>query len=83
MSIFDNPPPPSESEDCLYLNIFSPSTRPPPGGRAVLFWIYGGNLQFGYSALSIYDGSEFAAHQDVIVVSINYRTNGMSNPSIA
>jgi carboxylesterase type B len=41
-----------------------------------MFWIYGGNLNFGYSGLPSYDGSVFAAHQDVIVVTTNYRTNG-------
>ena len=97
MAIFNNPggPPPVESEDCLYLNVFAPSTPAPAGGRTVLFWIYGGNLQFGTGgkfALRVsnpiskclqlvgllqYDGSSFAAHQDVIVVTHNYRTNGM------
>lgn len=44
--IFNYPPLP-ESEDCLYLNVFAPSTPAPAGGRAVLFWIYGGSLQSG------------------------------------
>ena len=49
MAVFNNPggPPPVESEDCLYLNVFAPSTPAPAGGRAVLFWIFGGDLQFG------------------------------------
>lgn len=42
--VFNNPQP-AESEDCLYLNVFAPATDTP--GKAVMFWIYGGNLQFG------------------------------------
>jgi carboxylesterase type B len=75
INIFNNPPPP-ESEDCLYLNVFTPACKGPKRGRAVMFWIYGGNLQFGYGGLPTYDGSSFAANQDVVVVTINYRTNG-------
>jgi carboxylesterase type B len=71
-----NVPAPEESEDCLYLNVFAPDTEPPEGGRAVLFWIYGGSLRFGNAGQPIYDGSSFAANQDVIVVTTNYRTNG-------
>ena len=65
-----------ESEDCLYLNVFTPATEPPVGGRAVLFWIYGGDLQFGSTSVAWYDGTSFAANQDVVVVTTNYRTNG-------
>lgn len=76
-AVFNTPPPPAgESEDCLYLNVYAPSTPPPPGGRAVMFWIYGGSLQFGNAGMYAYDGSAFAAYQDVIVVTTNYRTNG-------
>jgi hypothetical protein len=78
MTIFNNPggAPPVESEDCLYLNVFTPATKAPAGGRTVMFWIYGGDLQFGTASLSRYDGSSFAANQDVVVVTTNYRTNG-------
>ena len=65
-----------ESEDCLYLNVYAPATPPPPGGRAVLYWIYGGALQFGTAGQVAYNGSSFAAYQDVIIVTVNYRTNG-------
>ena len=78
MQVFNNPggSPPIESEDCLYLNVFAPASPAPAGGRAVLFWIHGGGLQFGTGGLPAYDGSSFAAYEDVIVVTINYRTNG-------
>ncbi|KAF2148848.1 alpha/beta-hydrolase [Myriangium duriaei CBS 260.36] len=45
--VFNNPAP-KESEDCLYLNVYAPSTPVHPDNkRSVLFWIYGGSLQFG------------------------------------
>ena len=71
-----NTPPVAESEDCLYLNVFSPSAPPPAGGYAIMFWIYGGSLQFGTAGQPGYDGSSFASFEDVIVVTTNYRTNG-------
>ncbi|EME47118.1 hypothetical protein DOTSEDRAFT_145504 [Dothistroma septosporum NZE10] len=70
-----NSPAPEESEDCLYLNVYAPSSPAPEGGRAVMFWIYGGALQFGNAGQTYYDGSSFAAYEDVIVVTSNYRTN--------
>lgn len=79
LNLFNNPPP-EESEDCLYLNVYVPSTPPPKGGRAVLFWIYGGGLYFGDASQAAYDGSHFAAFEDVILVAANYRTNGMPSP---
>ncbi|KAJ4354284.1 uncharacterized protein N0V89_006018 [Didymosphaeria variabile] len=80
LSLF-NTPAPEESEDCLYLNVFAPSTPAPKGGRAVMFWIYGGGLYFGDSSIAPYDGSHFAAYEDVIVVAANYRTNVFGFPS--
>lgn len=76
-----NQPPPQESEDCLYLNVYAPSTPAAGAGRAVLFWIYGGALQFGNAGQPFYDASSFAAYEDVVVVSANYRTNVFGFPS--
>jgi carboxylesterase type B len=45
-SIYNNPAP-AESEDCMYLNIYAPSSTGGGVGKAVLFWIFGGSLQFG------------------------------------
>lgn len=77
IAVFDQPEP-AESEDCLYLNVFAPSRHPPFGGYAVMFWIYGGSLEFGNAGQPGYDGSGFAAFEEVIVVTANYRTNGTS-----
>jgi len=73
---------PPESEDCLYINVYAPAKPPPSGGRAVMVWFYGGLLQFGTSTLPMYDGSNLAANQDVVIVSFNYRTNGTSKAFI-
>lgn len=75
MSFLNNPAP-EESEDCLYLNVYAPATPGPEKGRAVLFWIFGGGFWVGHAAFPTYDGSHFAAFEDVIVVAANYRTNG-------
>jgi para-nitrobenzyl esterase len=59
----------SESEDCLYLNVF----RPTRGGHRlpVLFWIHGGGFQNGSG--DQHDGALLARTNDIVVVSINYR----------
>ncbi|CAN9220242.1 unnamed protein product [Alternaria alternata] len=79
-AVFNNPPP-EESEDCLYLNVYAPATPPGGAGRAVMFWVYGGSLQFGNAGQDTYDGSSFAAYEDVIVVTTNYRTNVFGFPA--
>ena len=57
------------TEDCLYLNIFTPATDGEP--RPVLFWIHGGSFTSG--SANNYDGSILAEQGDVVVVAINYR----------
>lgn len=38
-----------------------------------------GNLQFGSGSLQAYDGTSLAVTQDVVVVTINYRTNSKAS----
>lgn len=59
------------SEDGLYLNIWSPAADGKK--RPVLFWIHGGAFLFGSGSFPWYDGTAFAKHGDVVVVTINYR----------
>lgn len=59
------------SEDCLYLNIFAPKDVSQP--LPVMFWIHGGANTIGSGGSSVYDGSQLAMEQRVIVVTINYR----------
>jgi para-nitrobenzyl esterase len=57
------------SEDCLTLNIWTPSAS---GKAPVIVWIHGGSLVAGSSRETLYDGAALAG-RDVVVVSINYR----------
>ncbi|MBX5436106.1 MAG: carboxylesterase/lipase family protein [Alicyclobacillaceae bacterium] len=61
----------TQSEDCLYLNIWSPS--PAGDKRPVLVWIHGGAYLTGSGAIPWYDGAAFARNGNVVVVTINYR----------
>ncbi|XP_034541559.1 uncharacterized protein ces2b isoform X2 [Notolabrus celidotus] len=62
---------PDASEDCLYLNIYTPANRADDAKLPVMVWIHGGGFSIG--SASIYDGSALAAYQDVVVVLIQYR----------
>ena len=63
------------SEDCLYLNVWTP--RPLAAARLpVMVWLHGGSNRVGSGAESGYDGSALAA-RGVIVVTINYRLGAM------
>jgi para-nitrobenzyl esterase len=59
------------SEDCLYLNVWTPARS--PGDRIpVLVWIYGGGFSFGSSSSPVHNG-EHLARKGVVLVSLNYR----------
>jgi len=59
------------SEDCLFLNVFVPSTIKPDDKLAAMVWIHGGGFSYGSS--TVYPSGVLAAFNDVIVVSFNYR----------
>lgn len=61
----------SMSEDCLYLNIYTPAHTHEGSNLPVMVWIHGGGLVMGMA--SIYDGSALAAFEDIVVVVIQYR----------
>ncbi len=68
-----NNPSPEYSEDCLYLNVWTPA-HSPKDKLPVLVWIYGGGFVFGNTADPSYDCEALAqVDKDVVLVSINYR----------
>lgn len=64
-------PPSGKSEDCLYLNIWTPA-KSADEKIPVLVWIYGGGFSFGSTSEPSYNG-EMLAKKGVILVSIAYR----------
>ena len=60
-----------QSEDCLYLNIWTPADAK---GKSlpVMVWIHGGAYVIGSGSQSMYDGKALA-EQGVVLVTINYR----------
>lgn len=64
-------PPAGKSEDCLYLNIWTPAQK---AGEElpVMVWIHGGGFSFGSTAEGWFDGSKLA-DKGVVLVSIAYR----------
>ncbi len=63
--------PPAVSEDCLYLNIWTPN-KTPDDHLPVIVWIYGGGYVNGSASMPLYWGDRLA-HEGVIVVTIAYR----------
>ncbi|XP_010836221.1 PREDICTED: acetylcholinesterase isoform X4 [Bison bison bison] len=60
------------SEDCLYLNVWTPYPRP-SSPTPVLVWIYGGGFYSGASSLDVYDGRFLTQAEGTVLVSMNYR----------
>ena len=63
---------PPFSEDCLYLNVWTPALDR-RAALPVLAWIHGGSNKAGWSFEPNYDGEQLAARGHVVVVSIAYR----------
>lgn len=64
-------PPSGKSEDCLYLNIWTPA-KSTKERIPVLVWIYGGGFSFGSTSEAVYSGEKLAK-KGVVLVSIAYR----------
>jgi para-nitrobenzyl esterase len=63
--------PPTVSEDCLYLKIWTPA-KTAHAQLPVIVWIYGGGYINGSAAMPLYWGDQLA-HKGVIVVTVAYR----------
>ena len=59
------------SEDCLYLNVWTPATSS-AAKLPVVVWIHGGGFTGGSTSISMYDGTGFAK-KGVVLVSLAYR----------
>ncbi|MDH4146102.1 MAG: carboxylesterase family protein [Acidimicrobiia bacterium] len=62
---------PAESEDCLTVAVWTPTTDP-AAALPVLVWVHGGAFVIGSSSVAVYDGGHLAA-RGAVVVGVNYR----------
>ena len=60
-----------QSEDCLYLNVWTPGLDDEK--RAVMVWIHGGGYSMGSGSSSMHPGGTLSKRGNVVVVTVNYR----------
>lgn len=81
----DSPPPnrwtntldpdgPPISEDCLFLNLFTPGVND-NGRRPVMVWLHGGAWSRGSGVEPPFDGTRLARRGDAVIVTVNHRLN--------
>ncbi|RFB87571.1 carboxylesterase [Rhizobium leguminosarum bv. trifolii] len=61
------------SEDCLFLNVWSPEDALPKGKLPVMVWIHGGGYTFGSGGAPMYDCGKVAVAGNVVCISLNHR----------
>jgi len=66
--------PPPESEDCLFLNVWTPGLGTAKK-RPVMVWLHGGGFSMGSSSDLLYDGTNLARRGDIVMVGVNHRLN--------
>jgi para-nitrobenzyl esterase len=65
-----------QSEDCLFLNVWTPALDP-DARRPVLFFIHGGGFTSGSGSVFLYRGGNLVRNGDAVVVTINYRLGAL------
>ncbi|MET7575636.1 carboxylesterase family protein [Streptomyces sp. NPDC005492] len=72
------------SEDCLYLNVWTPDPAP-AAGLPVMVWIHGGGNRYGHGSQDIHDGRAMAG-RGLVVVTLNHRLGALgflAHPELA
>jgi para-nitrobenzyl esterase len=62
-----------QGDDCLNLNIYTPGVD--SQARPVMVWLHGGGHVAGSASYLLYDGTNLAKKEDVVVVGVNHRLN--------
>ncbi|MFY8070403.1 MAG: carboxylesterase family protein [Pirellula sp.] len=66
----------AQSDDCLFLNVWTPNNADANSKLPVLVWFHGGAFIQGSGAQPRYDGTELA-RRGAVVITINYRLGPM------
>ncbi|QRK04380.1 carboxylesterase/lipase family protein [Archangium violaceum] len=67
---------PAISEDCLFVNVWTPGVAD-GAKRPVMVWIHGGGFVEGSGSASLYDGTALSRRGDVVVVTLNHRLGAL------
>ncbi len=67
--------PEPQSEDCLYLNVYTPDLDDKK--RPVMVWIHGGAFSLGSGSEAMYRSTKLSGKGDVVLVTINYRLGAL------
>lgn len=59
-------------EDCLYLNVYTPSAADDGNNYPVIFWIHGGGFSSGNGGREMF-GPDYFMDKNVVLVTVNYR----------
>jgi carboxylesterase type B len=65
----------NHSEDCLFLNVWSPRLSSPNASLPVMVFFYGGSWEYGSDSFPLYNGQNILhrGQKQVVVVTLNYR----------
>ncbi|CUA72869.1 Acetylcholinesterase [Rhizoctonia solani] len=71
------------NEDCLSINVWTPSVSRLKKGKLlpVNIYIYGGSFEQGGTSIPTYEATDLVANHDVVSVAINYRVSIFGNPN--
>jgi para-nitrobenzyl esterase len=69
-----------QSEDCLFLNVWTPGLD--NAGRPVMVWFHGGGHNYGSGTWPAYDGHNMARDHNVVLVTVNHRLNAFGYLSV-
>ena len=70
-----------QSEDCLFLNLWTPALD--NKARPVMVWWHGGGFNYGSGNWPVYDGHNLAKNHDVVLVSVTHRLNAFGYLELA
>lgn len=70
-----------QSEDCLFLNLWTPALD--NKARPVMVWWHGGGFNYGSGNWPVYDGHNLAKNHDVVLVSVTHRLNALGYLELA
>lgn len=70
---WDPDPRPSQGENMLGLNVWTPALD--NARRPVMVWLHGGGYTAGFGSSRVFEGTRLAQKGDVVVVTVNHRLN--------